>query len=200
MKKLISITLLLITIFTYSQKVKLAEGDVKRLKGITAYNVVFEYTNLKIPNFETEEDFLKDKMEKREKLKPNTGAGERFRKSWFADREELFEPYFINYFNGYFVMKKKIVAYKNNTESKYTMLIKTDEIYAGYNVGVFSESAKSKTVITIYETKNPKNILFKSKQIAIKNGRSSFNSGVRIANTYGILGESMARFLRKKAF
>jgi len=97
-------------------------------------------------------------------------------------------------------MKKKIVAYKNNTEAKYTILIKTDGIYAGYNVGVFSESAKLKAVITIYETKNPNNILFKSKQIAIKNGRSSFNSGVRIANTYGILGKYFARFLRKKAF
>jgi len=84
MKKQLSIILLLISFLNYSQKVKLAEGNIKDLKGITTYNVVFDYSNLKIPHFESEEDFLKDKMDKRERLKPNTEAGERFRKSWFA--------------------------------------------------------------------------------------------------------------------
>ncbi|MDN3710510.1 hypothetical protein QW060_27325 [Myroides ceti] len=51
----------------FSQKLKTEQGSINNLKGIKSYNLVFDYSNLKVDKFETEEAFLKDKMAKREK-------------------------------------------------------------------------------------------------------------------------------------
>ncbi len=62
MKKLLSIILLLFcTTLMVAQKSKVKEGDWKSLKGITKFNLVFDYSNLEIPKYDNEEEFLKFK-------------------------------------------------------------------------------------------------------------------------------------------
>ncbi|HAB28515.1 MAG TPA: hypothetical protein DCE27_13045, partial [Xanthomarina gelatinilytica] len=100
MKKLLFLALLFSTSLLFSQKSKVQEGDWKNLKGITEYNLVFDYANLEIPKYDSEEDFLKDKMAKRDEKEP--GTGEKFKESWFADRENRYEPKFIESFNKRF--------------------------------------------------------------------------------------------------
>ncbi len=48
-----------------AQRYELLEGDLKNLKGISEYNITFDYSNMKVHGYETEEAFLNDKMEKR---------------------------------------------------------------------------------------------------------------------------------------
>lgn len=194
-KQIALIIFLLSTLIIYSQKIKVKEGDIKFFKGVDEYNVIFDYSNLEIPNYNSEEDFLEDKMAKREEKL--IGDGERFKKSWFDDRKNLYEPYFIDFFNDYFIMKRKIKVSKNNIAAKYTIFVKTKMIYPGYNVVVGWEGAKLYAIISVYRTDTPNEILFSSKTVYIQ-GKSSYNAGVRIANTYGILGSAFARYLRRK--
>ncbi len=78
MKKQFTIILVLLcSTFMFSQKAKILEGDWENLKDISAYNLVFEYKNLEIPKYDSEEDFLKDKMQKREEKE--AGTGEKFK-------------------------------------------------------------------------------------------------------------------------
>lgn len=97
MKKLV-LSLLFVSSVMTAQKMKVLSGNFQNLKGITEYNLTFDYSNLKIDKFDTEEAFLKDKMEKREEK----GTDEDFKKSWFADRENRYEPKFIESFNKRF--------------------------------------------------------------------------------------------------
>jgi len=194
-KQLVLFVFLLSTVMIHSQKIKVKEGNIENLKGVDEYNVVFDYSNVKIPGYDSEELFLKDKMAKREEKL--IGDGERFKKSWFDDRNNLYEPYFIKYFNEYFIMKRKIKVSKNNLDATYTILIKSEMIYPGYNVVVGWEGAKLHAIISVYETDSPENVLFTSKSFNIQ-GKPSYNAGVRIANTYGILGRTLAGYLRKK--
>ena len=196
MKKIIAVVIVLFLFqFSFSQKLKLLEGDLTELKGVDSYNVVFDYNGVKIPNYESEEDFLKDKMAKRDKKEK--GLGEKFKKSWFDDRTKLYEPYFVDNFNGYFIMKRKIRVRKGSPNEKYTIKIKSTMIYPGYNVVAAWEQSKVRAIITIYETGNPEQIIAK---INAKNilGKSDYNSGIRIANSYGILAKGLAKFLKKK--
>ena len=195
-KHLLLILLSLSMLTLHAQKIKIKEGNIETLNGVNAYNVVFDYTNVQIPNYESEELFLKDKMAKREEKL--VGDGEKFRKSWFADRENLYEPYFIKYFNEYFIKKRKITIKSNNTNAKYTMVVKTSLIYPGYNVVVAWESSKIEAIITVYESNAPDKILFSSRVIKIYQGKSSYNSGERIANSYAVLGRAFAGYLRRK--
>lgn len=82
-----------------AQRYELLEGDLKNLKGISEYNITFDYSNMKVHGYETEEAFLNDKMEKRSNVE---GKAEKFRKEWFSDRENRYEPQFIAYFNKRF--------------------------------------------------------------------------------------------------
>src|SRR5690606_36779073 len=100
MNRLLLIALLFSTTIVFSQKSKVEEGDWKNLKGITAYNLEFDYSNLEIPKYDSEEAFLEDKMAKRDEK--DAESGEAFRKSWFADREDRYEPKFIESFNKRF--------------------------------------------------------------------------------------------------
>src|SRR5690606_24674845 len=99
-KNVLLFALLLCTTVMFSQKVKVTQGDFKNLKGIAAYNLEFDYSNLSIPKYKSEEEFLADKMAKRDEKDPE--AGEKFKESWFADRENRYEPKFIESFNKRF--------------------------------------------------------------------------------------------------
>lgn len=180
-----------------AQKFKVIEGNVKNLSDITAYNLVFDYENLKVDKFDTEEAFLEDKMKKREEK----GTDEDFKKSWFSDRETRYAPKFIESFNKRFDDQEVVVS-QNNTDAKYTILVKTHWIYPGYNVGVMRSPAKINTDITVYENSNPSTILYKASIEKVQgNGAAGFdyNSGYRISEAYALLAKKFAGDVIKKA-
>ncbi|WP_378187616.1 hypothetical protein ACE939_04610 [Aquimarina sp. W85] len=199
MKKIAILVLVLTTTIVSAQKRKDKEGDIKNLKGISAYNLVFDYENLKVDKFDTEEEFLKDKMDKREKKE--AGKGTEFKENWFADRENRYEPKFIESFNKRFDAKE-MKADKNLTEATHTMKIKTTWIYPGYNVGVMRQPAKLNATISVYANDNPDKILYKADYIkALGNGAMGydFNSGYRISESYAKLAKTLAFHIKKKA-
>ena len=179
----------------YSQRIKIAEGDFTLLKGVSEYNIVFDFSNLQVINYESEEEFLNDKSQLTENRKK--GAGEDFRKSWFNNREALYIPNFIKYFIKYSGNKEKFNLSVNNLQSKYTIKVSSEKIYSGYNVGVWNEEPKLYTTITIYETSNPENVVLKTKQIFTK-GVKKYKLWERLASCYGKLGKSLAILLSRK--
>lgn len=188
--------LLLLSISLFAQKFKIESGDLKNLKGINEFNLTFDYSNLKVDKFETEEKFLADKMKKREEK----GTDEDFKTSWFADRENRYEPKFIESFNKRF--EKSEIKADKNLNSKYTLDIKTIWIYPGYNVGVMRQPAKINVTLTVFETANPTNILYKSNIEKVQgNGAAGFdyNSGYRISESYSLLAKKFAKDVIKKA-
>ncbi|WP_103865220.1 hypothetical protein [Aquimarina sp. I32.4] len=199
MKKLLLFTMLMTLTFSFGQKRKDIEGSIKNLKGITEYKLVFDYENLKVHKFNTEEEFLKDKMDKREEK--NVGGGEKFKKSWFADRENLYEPKYIESFNKRFDGGAVKVG-KDITNAKYTMKVKTTWIYPGYNVGVVKQPSKVNATIIIYETATPDKVVFSTKYFKVPGSNfygADFNSGYRIAESYAKLAKEMAKYILKKA-
>ena len=194
MKKIAIIVLLLVSGVTMAQKKRILSGDFKNLKGITEFNLIFDYTDLKVDKFETEEAFLEDKMKKREEK----GTAEDFKKSWFSDREKRYEPKFIESFNKRF--DGEIKADKNLSSAKYTVKIKTLWIYPGYNVGVMRQSSKLNVIIKISEIGNPDNILLSvGYEKVLGSGAAGFdyNSGYRISEAYAKLAKEFAAELKK---
>ncbi|TYA73936.1 hypothetical protein [Seonamhaeicola marinus] len=199
MKKLLHVAILLCATIAFAQKAKIQEGKWKNLKDITKYNLVFDYSNLEIPKYDNEEEFLKDKMQMREEKE--AGAGERFKKSWFADREDRYEPKFIESFNKRF-KEGEIKVNKNFDAANYTLKVHTTLMYADYNVGVWRQNAKIDAVLTVYKNDDPSNILFSVKYIEAQgNGAfgNDYNSGYRISESYAKLAKTFAAHLKKKA-
>ncbi|CAM3609211.1 hypothetical protein [Zobellia roscoffensis] len=197
MCKFLVMALLVVSATTYAQKMKVKEGDIKNLKDISAYTLEFDYSNLEIPKFDSEEDFLADKMAKREEKE--AGTGEKFKESWFADREERYEPKFIESFNKRFDDGEVSVSMD---AADYTMKIHTTKIYAGYNVGIVRKNAEISTVITVYETANPTNVLLEGTYEDVQGYGAmgnDYNSGYRISECYAKLAKNIAGYIIKKA-
>jgi len=188
------------TVAAYSQRYNILAGDLKNIKGISEYNCTFDYKDMEVNGFETEEAFLKEKIEKRKKYddgKDLKGKAEAFEKDWFEDRQNKYEPGFIAYFNNQ--LEKENVKAVQNPEVKYTMNVKTTWIYPGYEMAQ-TEPAKISAIITIYETANPKNILLAiefDKSIGIV--KDYRKQGDRIKGAYEKLAKNltlqMKRFL-----
>ena len=196
MKNLLLITVLLLSTSLLAQKVKVTQGDWGNLKGISEYNVVFDYSNLQIPKYDSEEEFLKDKMAKRDEKEP--GTGEEFKKSWFSDREEFYEPRFIETFNDRY--KDGAVKVKKDSNAEYTMKVHTTMIYPGYNVGVVRHNSKLEVTLSIYKTSEPDNVIFSADYTKIEgqgNGGYDFNSGQRIADAYIIFARALTKHMYK---
>lgn len=199
MKNVIAIAcLLLLSTSAFSQKVKVIEGDFKNLKGINEYNLVFDYSNLSIPKYKSEEEFLEDKMAKRDDKDPE--AGEKFKESWFADRENRYEPRFIESFNKRFGDGEVRVG--DFPEAPYTMKVHTTLMWAGYNVGVWRENSKIEATVSVYKTDNPNDILFSAEFTRVEGGSftgTDFNSGDRIAEAYAKLAKKLSSEIKRKA-
>ncbi|AFL80444.1 hypothetical protein Aeqsu_0941 [Aequorivita sublithincola DSM 14238] len=186
-----------------AQEITVNSGDYKNLKDISEYNLVFDYSNLTVTDYENEEAYLIKTMYEKEQGKP--GNARVFREEWFGDRAYRYEPRFIKAFNEYF-KKEEIKAIKYKSNLTYTMKIHTTEIYPGYNNGFTRESAKLKVTISIYETANAENVLFSADIIkaegtyagdkAILKGYD-FHQGERIAYGYWNLAKFFAKELRR---
>jgi len=197
MKRTILLAFLMVSSITFAQKLKVKDGNIKNLKEIKSYNLEFDYTNVQIPKFDSEEDFLADKMKKREEKE--AGGGEKFKKSWFGDREERYRPKFTESFNKRFDDGEVSVGV--DKEATYTMLIHSTRIYAGYNVGVVRRNAEIDAVLTVYETANPDNVLFSGVYTKAQgNGAMGydFDTGFRISECYAKLAKTFAGYLKKK--
>ncbi|MCB0456252.1 MAG: hypothetical protein R2776_01125 [Flavobacteriaceae bacterium] len=189
---------LLCATFTLAQKVKITEGNFKNLKGITAYNLEFDYTGVMIPNYDSEEDFLKDKMAKRDEKDPE--AGEKFKKSWFEDRENRYEPKYIESFNKRF--KNGEIKVGKDIGAAYTMKIQTTLLWPGYNVGVWRNNSKLEAIVSVYKTEDPSQVLWVANYTKIEGMGAmgyDFDSGYRISEAYAKLAKEVAANIKKKA-
>lgn len=142
--KLVIIIGLIFSSFSFSQRYKIHEGKLKNLKGVTSYQVEFNYENVEVHGFDSEEDFLKEKMEKR---KANPDKAEAFRRDWFLNREKYYHPAFIEFFNT--IVKKK--GCEITETSSHIMKVNVTWVYPGYLV----EPAKISAIIDFYEIENP---------------------------------------------
>jgi len=199
MKKLITILVVLFsTTVLFSQKAKVQDGNIKNLKGISQYDLVFDYSDVQIPKFDSEEAFLKEKMDKREEKE--AGAGEEFRKDWFDDRKEQYEPKFIESFNKRFDDGQVKVGM--NLGSEYVMKVHTTLLYSGYNVGVMRKNAKLDAIISVYKKDNPTKLLYSVKYTKAEGGGAmgyDYDTGYRISECYAKLAKTWAKTIIKKA-
>ena len=209
MKKQLTILFLFVTIISFSQKLKVLEGDFKNLKGVKEYNLVFDYSNLKVAGYRTEEGFLKEIVNVKEKNE--LGLGMRFKNSWFSNRANIYEPSFIKSFNEYF-KKGEVKISKDLNNPEYTIKVQITNMYIGYYVDVYIKETKMDAIITVYKSNSPSDFLLLSEVNGIigKYGGNKklfpdietplkgfeYYSGERIEQVYWLFGKYFAKRLR----
>ena len=194
--KIILFAFIQVTAVAFGQIEKNEQGSAKNLKGITEYNLVFDYTDVVIPNYDSEEDFLATTMSRFEEKE--LGKGDQFKKLWFDSREDQYEPRFMVSFNKRF-RKGKVKVAKNLPNTVYTMKIHTFLISAGYNVGIARKRAEIGTAVSVFETANPSNILWAIDFLEVPGSGTlgiDFEMGYRISEAYAKLAKLVVKKIK----
>ncbi|MFD2918435.1 hypothetical protein ACFS6H_01865 [Terrimonas rubra] len=170
-----------------AQKIKVTEGSLDAVKGVTEYKLEFTYNDLAVGKFKDEAEYIAKKKE--EYNKKEAGKGDKWAESWISDREGRFEPKFTELFTEY---SKATVSDK----AKYTLIFHTTFIEPGFNIGVMRKNAEINGEVTIVETANPGKVLAKltiTKSPGAQFGGYDFDTGVRIAEAYAKAGKEIGK-------
>ena len=181
-----------------AQRIKLTEGNLDFLKGVTDINLKYTYDDMTVGKY-SEADYVAKKT--KEYNKKEEGRGDKWAKMWVEDREKRFEPKFEELFNKY-LKKKDVIAEQNNKDAEYTLILHTYFTEPGYYIGISSAPASINCEALFVKTSEPDKVLAK---IDIKkspgNAGAGWDTGERIKEAYAKAGKELAKFLlKKKAF
>jgi hypothetical protein len=193
-------TIVLLTIFTflfslstYGQKIKLLEGNFTALKGQQSFDLKFTYDHMIIGENTPEEKFL-EKKEHDWNLKEQE-RGKAFVTQWYVDREGLYEPAFVDEFEG----NSKIRTLEK--EAKYTLIVKTTRTEGGWDGGVMTHPGEIDGELWIVESGNessvPVKIGFYGIYGKVSNG-GDFEMTTRIESAYKSAGRLLGMYLQRK--
>ncbi|KJD36849.1 hypothetical protein PW52_04250 [Tamlana sedimentorum] len=181
---------------SYGQRIKTLSGDITVLAGEKELSVTFSYDSIKVHGYDTEAEFVKDKAQIRDSHEPGSGAV--FENAWFADREAVYEPLFIEDINKALPKKRQINLVKNNPKAKYNLHVETLWAFPGYNVG-WSHPAKIDVALKVYEINNPENVVWQSQApIRIQAKVAPYKRELRIGAAYKELGILLSWYFKKK--
>lgn len=195
MKKVVLAGLsILFTLTMSAQKGDLLKGDWKAVSDIQRFDLEFDYSNVEVPDFDTEEDYIKQKM--KEKDDDNPGDGIIWRKSYFDDREEHFEPKFIESFNK----RGEAQAGNDFDDAEYVLKVETTMLSHGWNVGVMRKAARLDAILSVYK-RGDETPLLKAKYENIKGADAfgyDFAIHSRVAEGFAKLAKSFLADVKKK--
>lgn len=181
----------------FSQKEKIIEGSWENLQGITQYSLVFNYSDLKVNRYESEEAFKKDMIDKFDEVGYGSNT---YEETWINAREKRYEPKFITSFNLRFD-DKEVYANKGNERAEYVMKVHTTHIVTGFTNGTMHKASKVDAVISIYKKDAPDTVLLKVKYTRAQgNNAMPFNitPGYTVAESYAKLAKTFATRIKRK--
>ncbi len=196
MKKIKHALIVVLTLTTLSangQKVKVTEGDLNVLKGVTTMKIQYDYSDLKVGG-KAETDYVNEKVEAYNKKE--AGKGDKWLSNWKGDREGRYERQFEEKFEEF-----SNIDIDTKGSGTYTMIVKTRRIEPGFNIYVKKKYAELDSDIWIVETASPGKVLAKITVDGAPGrtyGSDDMDTGVRIAEAYEMTGKAVGKHLKKE--
>ena len=186
-----------ITSVSFSQKIKIEEGNLDFLKGVTELNVVYDYSEMAVGKYSTEAEYLDKKVG--EKNKKEAGTGDKFLASWNGSRVRVYQPKFESLFNKV-LAKKNLTIAEGRTDAKYTLIVKTTFTEPGFNIGITKRPSAVSFEYILVET-GKDNIMCKMVQFKVPGSQAAgfdYDTSTRISESYAKGGKMVAGFIYKK--
>jgi hypothetical protein len=199
MKKLLLLLLATVTTSVFAQnKINFDWGNFDFLKDQTEVNVQmkFDHALFHEQNL-TEAEYL-------QKRKDDITAkkGEAVWENWISQWEKCKTSGYLDYFMNGINKKSKKVVFKSDAKTKYTLIIDTKWVYAGWYGGfIGSQEGKLTSDLTFVETDNPSKVIMKLQGDKILGKKSnndiSWEYG-RIAAAYESTGKLLGKAINEE--
>jgi hypothetical protein len=193
MRTALGMILVVSAISSSAQKIKVKEGSLDVLKGVTAMKVQYDYSDFKVGG-KTETDYVNEKKEAYNKKE--AGKGDKWVGNWKADREGRYQRQFEEKFEEF-----AGIDLDQKGSGTYTLILKTVMVEPGYNIYIQKKNAALDSEAWIVETANPSKVLAK---VTIDNapgrtyGSDDMDTGVRIAESYEMTGKALGKYIKKE--
>lgn len=197
---LLTAAILFTTLSSFAQwgsGVILKSGDLKSLKSQKDLKVEYDYSNMGVGDFKTEDEYVNKKV--KENNDKEKGKGDKWKVAWIGARKDRYQPKFEELFNK--IMESVGTTISENTgKAKYTLIVKTVFTEPGFNIGIMKKPAAVNFDFLIVETDTPANVIA---ELYMKNVPGSqamgfdYDSGSRIAESYAKGGKSLGKFIIK---
>jgi hypothetical protein len=177
-------------------KIVVTSGNLNFLKTEKTLLTEYKYSDMKVGKFDKEDDYIKKKVAEYNKDKP--GSGDKWKESWFNDRDARFEPKFEELLNNY--LKKKVTVSETATDAKYKMIVHTVFTEPGFNIAITKKPAIINLEVTFVEIANPDKPVAKVTITGAPGttyGYGDFDTGVRIAEAYAKAGKDFGGYITK---
>lgn len=198
MKTKLMAALALIALFAlqpaFAQKIKVQEGSLAVIKGVSKMNLQFDYSAMSVGKFKTEAEYVEKK--KGEYNKKEDGKGDKWEKDWIADRKDRYEPQFTELFNK----SSDGLTVGEYSSEKYTLIVKTTKTEPGYNIAISRKNAEIEGEILVVETANPGTVVLRmsfAKALGRSFGGYDYDTGFRIQEAYADLGKALGKYMSK---
>ena len=197
MKKLLLLVVLMLSAFTFAQnQLNFESGTFDFLKDQTEVNVQLKFDNVlfQAENY-TEAQYL-EKRKAETLSKKNDVAWQKWLDSWQTFKDTEYLNYFLKGVNGW----SKQVVFKKDIKSKYTLIINTKWVYAGWHAGLVAQEGKLTSDLIFVETDNPSKVVMKihGAEILGKKTNKDFTMEYgRIAAAYEVTGKLVGKALKK---
>jgi hypothetical protein len=183
-----------VTISTFAQKRELVYGSLNGMKAQKSYAITFTYDSMFVGMQIPEEVYLETKRKAWDDKEPGKGAD--FITQWYNGRQKLYEPAFIKSFEKFSLLKL------NDKDAKYTMILKTSYVEAGWNIGVVDHAGEIGGELWIVESADTSKIvaiitLFEC--LGTDSYGGDFEMPRRIQSAYASAGKWLGEFIRRKA-
>jgi hypothetical protein len=175
------------------QEIRILTGTTGDFKKVCEYYITFDYSDIGIGGYENEAayiDYMREDAELRKK------SPDEWEKTWYQNREEIFEPKFLEVFHKY--AGSKITLDPNAGENRYKLKLHTQFIEIGFN----RNFEKSPTYINVTaslsdENSNTGPLVISMKYIIGDEVFSSYSPDFRrIEEAYAKCGKELARFMK----
>ncbi len=195
MKKILTFAIFcLLSMSFYAQSITLTSGSLDPLKGEKVIKFEFTYEEMTVGKL-TEQEYVDKKVA--DYNNKEAGKGDEWRKNWVEDRENRFEPKFLELFNKYM---ENVGIVSGDDGANYMIVFNTEFTEPGFNVGVMRKNASIDMSGKILHIESGDQVA----SIKIKNSSANsfsgfdFDSGFRIQESYAKAGREFAKFLIKK--
>jgi len=182
-----------------AQKIKVVTGDLSSFVGLTEINVEYNYDDMAVGKFKTEEAYIEKK--KNEYNEDEPGKGDRWEEEWHADKEKTYEMKFEQLFNLVMLSEETGMEVGFFPSADYTLIVKTTFLEPGFNIGISRKNASINVELMLVKTDDPGNVITQVNMDKVP-GRGAmggdFDTEYRIGEAYAKCGKELAQYIYKK--
>jgi hypothetical protein len=182
-----------------AQKIKVVTGDLSSFVGLTEINVEYNYDDMGVGKFKTEEAYIEKK--KNEYNEDEPGKGDRWEEEWHADKENTYQMKFEQLFNLVMLSEETGMEVGFFPSSDYTLIVKTTFLEPGFNIGISRKDASINVELMLVKSEEPENIITQINMDKVP-GRGAmggdFDTEYRIGEAYAKCGKELAQYIYKK--